>query len=189
MFSYEKADIIRVTGNSLYVKNDNIEIRPITLENILDGQNFNSAEELEVFAHFLEQGHKGYYAYYNGQCALRTWIFCTQDRCLVGQNFIYNLPTNEVFSGWSKTNPDFLKLGIFTAALDFAISDNDDKVVSGYVESSNIASLKGTKKVGFETIMKYHLFVIFKYGLKIKTYQLGKGKCFKPSLGRVINPM
>ncbi|MCO5259303.1 MAG: hypothetical protein M9916_04090 [Crocinitomicaceae bacterium] len=184
----EKADIIRVTHKVENFVDKSVVVVPITLDNVADGLNFNTPEEIEQFKYFLSIGHKGYYAYYNGVCALRTWIFVKKEQCLVGSNFIYDLPENEYFSGWSKTNPSFYKLGIFTVALDYAIKDNPDKVIAGYVASDNIGSLKGTQKVGFQTMERYNLYLVFGRGFKVKTYDCIKGKTFRLSFGRTIYP-
>jgi len=182
----EKANIIRVTKKVPWEPHSDIEIKPITEENIMDGESFNSKEEIDAFRNFLDQGHKGYYGYYQGNCGIRIWIFSSKDRCLVGDGFYYDLPSNEAFLAWSETSKDFRKKGLYTQALKFAIDDNKSKVISGYVESDNIASLKGTENAGFETVEKYKLFVFWRLHVKIKVYEIGKGKCFSFSFGRRI---
>lgn len=184
----EKADIIRVVNKVPYVQDADVRIEPISLQNINDGATFNAPEELEQFKVFLKQGHKGYYAYYKGECALRTWIFVTKEAARVGQNFQYDMPTNEAFSGWSLTNPNFCRLGIFTNALIYAINDNPEYTISGYVDSDNIASLKGCLKAGFITTDRYRLYVILGKGLKIKSFNYLKGKVCELSFGRLIQP-
>ena len=186
MIKIEEANIIRVTKDIPWVPDPDIQIKPITEENILDGAAFNSEGELDDFRKFLKQGHKGYYGYYKGNCGLRTWIFNSKDRCVVGTEFFYDLPSNEAFSAWSKTSEDFRKKGLFTEALKFAIIDNKSKTISAYVESNNIGSLKGTEKAGFETLEKYKLYTIWKFHVKVKIYEIGKGKCFNISFGRRI---
>lgn len=184
----EKADIIRVMNKVEYVADADIRFESITLQNIMDGASFNTPEELEQFKVFLAQGHKGYYAYYKGECALRTWIFFSKDTARVGANFIYDLPANQAFSGWSMTNPQFYRLGIFTKALIYAINDNPDYTIAGYVDSDNIASLKGCYKAGFKTTERYTLYLLLGRGFKIKTYHYLAGKVFNFSLGRIIHP-
>lgn len=184
----EKADIIRVMNKVEYVADADIRFESITLQNIMDGASFNTPEELEQFKVFLAQGHKGYYAYYKGECALRTWIFFSKDTARVGAHFIYDLPANQAFSGWSMTNPQFYRLGIFTKALIYAINDNPDYTIAGYVDSDNIASLKGCYKAGFKTTERYTLYLLLGRGFKIKTYHYLAGKVFNFSLGRIIHP-
>lgn len=185
----EHANIIRVTKEVELDNNPDIEVRPITEENINDGLSFNSQKDIESFREFLKIGHKGYYGYYKGNCGIRTWIFKSEDRCIVGQNFSYVLPKDEAFAAWAKTNIEYRKKGLFTSALKFAILDNKDKVISAYVESKNIGSLKGTEKAGFETLEKYILISFWKFHLKIKTYQINKKNCFSISLGRKIKAL
>jgi hypothetical protein len=181
-----KANIIRVTKKVFLEPHNDIVIKPITEDNINDGRSFNSNEEIQAFRDFLNQGHKGYYGYYQGNCGIRIWIFNSKDRCLVGNGFYYDLPSDEAFLAWSETSKDFRKKGLYTEALKFAINDNKSKVISGYVESDNIGSLKGTENAGFETIEKYRLFSFSRLHVKIKVYEIGKGKCFNFSFGRRI---
>ncbi len=186
LFNKEHADIIRVNNLIPYSPIELIEVKSITEENLFDGISFNSKDELEQFRVFLNEGHFGYYAYYNGQCALRTWIFTNEQRCFVGQNFIYKLPSNEYFSGWSKTHPEFRKLGLFTQALLFAINEHSDKTISGYVESDNIGSLKGTQKAGFISIFRFTLFKLWRFKIQIKTFDHKKGQIQKIKFGSAI---
>lgn len=185
----EKADIIRVTKIVPFEEQINIEIRLITEENVNDGLTFNSPEEIESFKQDIIVGHKGFYAYYNGVCAFRAFFFNSGDRCLIGSNFIYDLPSDECFLAWVKTHPEYYKLGLYTSVLKYAIFDNPSKVISGYVASDNIGSLKGSAKAGFEVMERYILFVLFGRGFKVKIYEVGKGRVFKFSFGRVIKPL
>jgi hypothetical protein len=188
LFRKEKADIIRVNNFIPYLPQDLIEVKAINEENINDGISFNSTDELEQFRIFLNEGHFGYYAYYNGQCALRTWIFTNEQRCFVGQNFYYKLPPGEYFSGWSKTHSEFRKLGLFTQALIFAINEHSNKTISGYVESNNIGSLKGTQKAGFISVFRFTLFKFGRLKIQLKTFDHKKGKIFKILFSSKIKP-
>ncbi len=186
LLTIENANIIKVINKMPYEKIQGIEFKAITPDNLEDGLSFNTKEDLDAFKRFLSLGHKGYYGYYNGNCAFRTWIFYTSDRCLVGSNFIYQIKNNEAFSAWSKTHESFLRLGIYTAALKFAIQDNPDKVIKAYVDSENIPSLKGVEKAGFKTIEKFILIKFWIIYIKMKIFELGKSKVFKISFGKFI---
>lgn len=184
----EKADIVRVVRQVEKNEDKSIIVKAMTFDNVNDGLSFNSPEEIEKFKYFLSIGHKGYYAYYNGACASRIWFFVKKEQCLVGSNFIYDLSENEYFLAWAKTHPSFLKYGLYSSALKYAILDNPNKVISGYVASDNIASLKGTKNAGFETVERYTLIMLFGRGFKIKTYDSKKGRTLRLSIGRIIQP-
>ncbi len=188
MVALEKADIIRVTNDVSFVPNSSIRIAPISIDNVSDGITFNTQDELNQFLVFLEEGHIGYYAYYEGECASRIWFFKREDRCRVGHNFLYRLPESEYFLGWAQTDPKFRNLGLYGHILRFGIHDNPEKTISGYVESSNIASLKGTQKAGFITVKRFILIKIWRLKLQILTYNFQKGSCLRLNIGTFLEP-
>lgn len=189
LLTVEYASIIRVHNKVVLENNPDIEIKPITEENINDGATFNSEAEIQNFRKFLKAGHKGYYGYYKGNCGIRIWTCNTEERALVGKNFLYKLPKDEAFVVWGKTSEDFRLLGLYTYALQFLILDNKDKVISGYIDPSNYKSLKGLEKVGFLIVENYTLIKFWKFHLKIKTFQLGSNFYWPLSFGYKIKPL
>lgn len=182
----EKADIIQNTRYTSFEQNDKIEVRRICAENVFDGKEFNTEEEIDTFKQFIEQGHIGYYAYYEGVCACRVWVLTNKDRCLVGDGFIYDLKENEYFVAWVYTHNEYRGLGLYPYILKYALASHPNIIFKAHTDTNNKKALNAVKKAGFETVARYILILVFNRGIKIKVLNSKGRRCFFPSIGRLI---
>lgn len=182
----EKADIVQNVRKITFEKNNKIEIKQICPENVNDGKEFNTEEEINTFKQFIKQGHIGYYAYYEGLCVCRLWILTTRDRCLVGDGFIYDLKENEHFIAWVYTHKEYRGLGLYPYILKHAVVSMPHIVFKAHTATKNKPALNAVKKAGFETAARYILILVFNRGVKIKILNSKGNQCFIPSIGRLI---
>jgi hypothetical protein len=147
----------------------------------MDSKWFNDEVTITKFKEFLKVGHIGFFCYKGDVCIFRTWIFINSDNTFVGNNFIYQLAENEVFSGWSETALNYRGLGAFSFTLNQIIHELPNLNISAYIAHDNIASIRGTEKTGFE-ITKRLLLIKF-YRLRCKIQFAGKNNSWVFRLG------
>lgn len=165
---------------------NNLRVCRIEDNNVYDSISFNDKQTILKFKEFDEKGHLGYYCYLNNECILRTWIFTKSDVTFVGRNFIYELEHNEYFSGWSETKEDARGIGAFSFTLNSIIHELKDNRITAYVASDNIASLKGTKKIGFEIIRKFLLIKFGRLRIQIEYFRYNRKSFISLKLGHKI---
>lgn len=182
----DNAYIIEAMNSVPLYNPNNLSVCRIQISNINDSISFNDEQTILKFKEFDKNGHLGYYCYLNDDCILRTWIFTKSDITFVGRNFIYELQSNEYFSGWSETKENSRGLGAFSYALNFIIHEQNNKRITAYVASDNIASLKGTKKIGFEIIRKFFLIKISRVKIQIEYFRFNRKPFLSIKLGHKI---
>jgi hypothetical protein len=182
----DKAYIIEAKKRLPLYNPNNLRIQRIDSSNMMDSVLFNTEDTLLKFKEFNKNGHLGYYCYLEDACILRTWIFTKSDVTFVGRNFIYELEPNEFFSGWSETKEDARGIGAFSFTLNSIIHELNDKRITAYVASDNIASLKGTKKIGFEIIRKFLLIKLSRLSIQIEYFRFNRRRFISVRFGHKI---
>ncbi|MFT6244124.1 MAG: RimJ/RimL family protein N-acetyltransferase [Salibacteraceae bacterium] len=185
-FSIENAFIVEAINAMPKWHSSELRVERISKSNINDALWFNNEETLKEFERFIEIGHIGYYCYLNEVCIFRTWIFTDSNQCFVGQNFIYKLKPLEYFSAWSETASDYRGKGAFSFTLNHILNELNENHISAFIDSKNIGSIKGTKKVGFVITQKYFLFRLYRLRIQVRYYHHSKNK-FNLSLRSVIH--
>jgi hypothetical protein len=189
MIEIDKAVIVEVLGSTPTISNSNLEVRPITKENLTDAAWFNDEATLDAFVHFIDSGHLGFYCYQNGVCIFRTWIFTHSANTFVGRNFVYQLAKNEVFSGWSETAQEYRGLGAFPFTLNYIIQQYPQFHISAYIAADNHASIKGVLKTGFTITRKFTLIKYWRIRLQLETFRMNKKGFFRIKIGGNIESL
>lgn len=158
------------TGISNYL-NKVADVRIVSYDNVNDAKSFQSDNYIEAFKKHLTNGVRGYYAYINGICCHRSWVFTNQ----MAINPFISLPLkeNQVYIGWCATAENTRGKGIYPQVLSTIVRDYADKEIFIVANSKNIASQKGIEKAGFK--IKGICKVIVVFGIKKKDYTIIKG--------------
>lgn len=189
MIEIDRAVIVEVLKNPPAMSNNDLEVKPITLDNLQDAAWFNDASALESFQQFLESGHLGFYCYKDGICIFRTWIFTHSANTLVGRNFVYQLAPNEVFSGWSETAKEYRGLGAFPFTLNYIIQHYPELHISAYIAADNTASIKGVLKTGFTITRKFTLIRFWRIRVQLETFRHTHKRYFRLKFGATIDSL
>ena len=164
----QKAVIVEVKKSVPKWTSEILRVERITLENLEDCKWFNDEFTITKFKEFLKVGHIGFFCYKGDICIFRTWILINSDNTFVGNNFIYQLAENEVFSGWSETAVQYRGFGAFSFTLNQIIYELTNLNISAYIAYDNIASIKGTEKTGFEITKRLILIKFYRLRCKIQ---------------------
>ena len=142
------------------IGNKGVVIKPVSLSNINDAKGFCSESQIKSFEAFVEKGYKGYFAYVDGVCVSRIWIFTDSDRAYLNDRVIYRLRPNELYEGWGETDFNYRRRGIYNDLKNYALKDNIGYDVLATIDHDNKASLKANIKCGFHIYRKYLMVTI-----------------------------
>jgi hypothetical protein len=101
-----KSLLVKQTSSRDTIVDENKSVEKITLNNVQDGKSFDSKETIQSFIGFLKRNQTGFYCYHVDSCVCRAWLFNVEDRCYVGQDFLYKIANNEQFIAWCETDPN-----------------------------------------------------------------------------------
>lgn len=136
-------------------------ISKVTEENIVDARYFQTEAQVREFKQFLNQGHKGYYAYMRGYCIHRSWVVPGPHSVSLHKFYKMPLKENEVFIQFCETASEVRGKNIFTHALATIGKDFQDSRVLISVDSKNFSSVKSMFKAGFVEVSRVRIKVVF----------------------------
>jgi hypothetical protein len=132
-----------------------IKIEKVTPENVEDAKSFQSENYISSFKNFLKKGFTGYYAYKDGVCVHRSWVF--EQKMQIHSLVTEPLLENQVYIAWCETAAFARGLGIYPQVLSRIVQDYSDKQIFIAVNKNNAASIRGIEKAGFELCRVYRI--------------------------------
>ncbi|MBO7127393.1 hypothetical protein J6W78_07575 [bacterium] len=132
-----------------------IKIEKVTLENVDDAKSFQSENYIRFFRNFLKKGAVGYYAYKDGVCVHRSWVF--EQKMQIHSLVAEPLLENQVYIAWCETAAFARGLGIYPQVLSRIVQDYSAKQIFIAVNKNNTASIRGIEKAGFELCRTYRI--------------------------------
>lgn len=132
-----------------------IKIEKVTPENVEDAGSFQSENYIRSFRNFLKKGFVGYYAYKDGVCVHRSWVF--ERKMQIHSLVTEPLLENQVYIAWCETAAFARGLGIYPQVLSRIVQDYSDKQIFIAVNKNNAASIRGIEKAGFELCRAYRI--------------------------------
>ncbi len=132
-----------------------IKIEKVTPENVEDAGSFQSENYIRSFRNFLKKGFVGYYAYKDGVCVHRSWVFerKMQIHSLVAEPLL----ENQIYIAWCETAGFARGLGIYPQVLVRIENDYEGREIFIATKETNFASRRGIEKAGFELYRVYRI--------------------------------
>ena len=144
------------SGRTLCIGSDAaIKIEKVTPENVDDAESFQSENYIRSFRNFLKRGVTGYYAYKDGVCVHRSWVF--EEKMQIHSLVTELLLENQIYIAWCETAGFARGLGIYPQVLGRIVQDYSDKQIFIAVNKNNAASIRGIEKAGFELYRVYRI--------------------------------
>ena len=132
-----------------------IKIEKVTQKNVDDAKSFQSENYISSFKNFLKMGVTGYYAYKDGVCVHRSWVF--EQKMRIHSLVTEPLLENQVYIAWCETAAFARGLGIYPQVLSRIVQDYSAKQIFIAVNKNNTASIRGIEKAGFELCRTYRI--------------------------------
>lgn len=129
-------DIVRITHNSI---RDFDEVRP----------NYQ-----DIARNYLDTGHNGYAIYIDGRIASVAWSYLNKTQQTLRIKGYYPLRPGCAFLHAAWTHPKYRGNGLHRELIHFRLNhiltQNETRIIETNIATSNIASLKNYRKIGFE---------------------------------------
>lgn len=179
--------VIQIKSNNVkrfdLSENDKILIKKVNFNNIEDARWFNSEAQMKSFYDFIDKGYRGYYAYIDGVCVSRLWVFSNSDSTFLNDYFLYKLKSDEVYVSWGLTDSQYRNMGVFQKISAYILEDNVGKKVLGSVNPLNSVSLKLHENLGYYIFGKYFLIKFLRLRLSIR---YGGTSSFRINIGYYV---
>lgn len=125
------------------------EIKAVSPQNVEDALAFESPAQVRKFKTFLQNGHRGYYAYLNNTCVHRSWLMEGPAKAQLHKFYSFDLASREVFIEYCETAPQARGKNIFTHVLAYIGTQYPEHRVLIGVDADNTSSIRSMQKAGF----------------------------------------
>jgi len=133
----------------------------VDYSNYKDALIYEPLHKVQQFKKFLDAGDRGYYAYFNGKWAHRSWVTFGPKVVDRWRNFApMYIGKDEAFIHWCETTPYARGQNIYPAVLSKIVNDIKGSYKNIYISTTinNTSSQKGIIKAGFKEIQRIKVF-------------------------------